>query len=55
MRVDERARAAEAEGEALDLLEVAGAPVLKRLAPVAAVLAALALLAWFLRRSRRTS
>lgn len=54
-RVEERARVPETtEEEALDLLEVAGAPVLKRLAPVAAVLAALALIAWFLRRSRRT-
>jgi carbon monoxide dehydrogenase subunit G len=36
--------------EALDLLEVAGVPLLRRLAPAAAVLAGLALLAWLVRR-----
>ncbi|MEU0567732.1 carbon monoxide dehydrogenase, partial [Nonomuraea sp. NPDC005983] len=36
--------------EALDLLEVAGAPLLKRLAPVAAALAGLLLLGWLIRR-----
>ncbi|MFC4057849.1 SRPBCC family protein [Planomonospora corallina] len=36
--------------EALDLLEVAGVPLLRRAAPAAAVLAGLALLAWLARR-----
>ncbi|MBG0813524.1 SRPBCC family protein [Planomonospora sp. ID82291] len=39
--------------EALDLLEVAGVPLLRRLAPVAAVLAGLALLVWLVRRVLR--
>jgi carbon monoxide dehydrogenase subunit G len=42
-----------AEEEALDLLEVAGQPVLKRLAPVAAALVALLVIAWVIRRLRR--
>jgi carbon monoxide dehydrogenase subunit G len=42
-----------AEEEALDLLEVAGQPVLKRLAPVAAGLVALLVIAWVIRRLRR--
>ncbi|MDR8408694.1 SRPBCC family protein [Nonomuraea sp. 3-1Str] len=39
--------------EALDLLELAGAPLLKRLAPVAGVLLALAFAAWLIRRLMR--
>ncbi|MBB6350535.1 SRPBCC family protein [Nonomuraea muscovyensis] len=39
--------------EALDLLELAGTPVLKRLAPVAAAVAALLLLGWLIRRRMR--
>jgi len=42
-----------AHSDAINLLDVAGAPVAKRLAPVAAGLAALALLVWIVRR--RTS
>ncbi|MEO3808878.1 SRPBCC domain-containing protein [Sphaerisporangium sp. B11E5] len=38
------------EEEALDLLEVAGVPLLKRLAPAAAAVTAAILLAWVLRR-----
>ncbi|MEO3862195.1 SRPBCC family protein [Acrocarpospora sp. B8E8] len=39
--------------EALDLLEIAGAPVLKRLAPALAALGVLALVIWLIRRSRQ--
>ncbi|GIH75735.1 SRPBCC family protein [Planobispora longispora] len=39
--------------EALDLLEVAGVPLLKRAAPLAAALAGLFLLAWLIRRALR--
>ncbi|QYC38590.1 Carbon monoxide dehydrogenase subunit G (CoxG) [Nonomuraea coxensis DSM 45129] len=39
--------------EALDLLEIAGQPVLKRLAPVAGALAALLIVFWVVRRLRR--
>ncbi|MEU6725175.1 SRPBCC family protein [Nonomuraea wenchangensis] len=39
--------------EALDLLEIAGQPVLKRLAPVAGALAALLIVIWAVRRLRR--
>ncbi|MEV0631893.1 SRPBCC family protein [Nonomuraea wenchangensis] len=39
--------------EALDLLEIAGQPVLKRLAPVAGALAALLIVIWIVRRLRR--
>ncbi|WP_203982244.1 SRPBCC family protein [Sphaerisporangium rufum] len=39
-----------AEEEALDLLRVAGVPMLKRVAPVVAVLAALLAVAWYVRR-----
>ncbi|MEZ7129085.1 SRPBCC family protein [Nonomuraea sp. AD125B] len=39
--------------EALDLLEIAGQPVLKRLAPVAGALAALLIVIWVVRRLRR--
>jgi carbon monoxide dehydrogenase subunit G len=42
-----------AEEEALDLLEIAGAPVLKRLAPVAGGLVALLLAGWLVRRMLR--
>ncbi|NUW30368.1 SRPBCC family protein [Nonomuraea sp. SMC257] len=39
--------------EALDLLEIAGAPLLKRLAPVAGALVALAFAIWLIRRLMR--
>ncbi|TMR98101.1 SRPBCC family protein [Nonomuraea basaltis] len=39
--------------EALDLLEIAGQPVLKRLAPIAGVVAALLIIAWVIRRLMR--
>ncbi|GGS81549.1 carbon monoxide dehydrogenase subunit G [Planobispora rosea] len=39
--------------EALDLLEVAGVPLLKRAAPLAAALAGLFLIAWLIRRALR--
>jgi len=39
--------------EALDLLEIAGRPLLKRAAPIAGVLAALLLIAWVIRRLTR--
>ncbi|GIH27791.1 hypothetical protein Aph01nite_61010 [Acrocarpospora phusangensis] len=39
--------------EALDLLEIAGAPVLKRLAPALAALGLLVLVIWLIRRSRQ--
>ncbi|MFF0775396.1 SRPBCC family protein [Nonomuraea wenchangensis] len=39
--------------EALDLLEIAGQPVLKRLAPVAGAVAALLIVIWVVRRLRR--
>ncbi|MFC7382591.1 SRPBCC domain-containing protein [Sphaerisporangium rhizosphaerae] len=39
-----------AEEEALDLLEIAGVPVLKRVAPAVAALAAVIFLAWLVRR-----
>jgi len=39
-----------AEEEALDLLEVAGAPVLKRVLPALGVLAAIGLVIWLIRR-----
>ncbi|MCK2221428.1 SRPBCC family protein [Actinomadura sp. ATCC 31491] len=39
--------------EALDLLEIAGQPVLKRLAPVAGAVVALLILVWVIRRLRR--
>ncbi|WP_283138613.1 SRPBCC family protein [Rhizohabitans arisaemae] len=42
-----------AEDEALDLLDVAGVPILKRLAPAAGLLAALLLVIWLVRRARR--
>ncbi|MEV0146643.1 MULTISPECIES: SRPBCC family protein [unclassified Nonomuraea] len=42
-----------ADEEALDLLELAGMPLLKRLAPVAGVLLALAFAAWLIRRLMR--
>ncbi|GIH89526.1 SRPBCC family protein [Planobispora siamensis] len=44
------------EEEALDLLEVAGIPLLKRVAPLVAAVAAVTLLAWLVRRAllRRT-
>ncbi|MEQ4715100.1 SRPBCC family protein [Nonomuraea sp. B19D2] len=41
------------EEEALDLLEIAGQPLLKRLAPVAGALAALLVIAWVIRRLMR--
>ncbi|MGW0802023.1 SRPBCC family protein [Nonomuraea sp. NPDC002799] len=41
--------------EALDLLELAGQPLLKRLAPVAGAIAALLLLVWVIRRLTRRS
>ncbi|MEV4110837.1 SRPBCC family protein [Nonomuraea sp. NPDC049695] len=41
------------EEEALDLLEVAGQPLLKRLAPIAGALAALVVIAWVIRRLMR--
>ncbi|WP_327087599.1 SRPBCC family protein [Nonomuraea sp. NBC_01738] len=39
--------------EALDLLEIAGAPMLKRVAPVVGAVALLALVAWLIRRILR--
>ncbi|RVX47218.1 carbon monoxide dehydrogenase subunit G [Nonomuraea polychroma] len=39
--------------EALDLLEIAGQPVLKRLAPIAAALVGLVIIAWVIRRVMR--
>ncbi|MGP3914762.1 SRPBCC family protein [Nonomuraea sp. 10N515B] len=39
--------------EALDLLEIAGQPVLKRLAPVAAAIVGLLIIAWVIRRVMR--
>jgi carbon monoxide dehydrogenase subunit G len=42
-----------ADEEALDLLEVAGQPLLKRLAPVAGAVALLLLIAWVIRRIKR--
>ncbi|SDH87333.1 SRPBCC family protein [Nonomuraea jiangxiensis] len=39
-----------ADEEALDLLEIAGQPLLKRLAPVAGALAALLVIVWVIRR-----
>ncbi|MGI5284094.1 SRPBCC family protein [Nonomuraea polychroma] len=39
--------------EALDLLEIAGQPVLKRLAPIAAALVGLVVIAWVIRRVMR--
>ncbi|MEU4232450.1 SRPBCC family protein [Nonomuraea sp. NPDC026600] len=39
--------------EALDLLEIAGTPLLKRVAPVAGALAALLLIGWLIRRLMR--
>ncbi|MET9239345.1 SRPBCC family protein [Nonomuraea sp. NPDC003709] len=42
-----------ADEEALDLLEIAGQPLLKRLAPVAGALAALLVIVWVIRRLRR--
>ncbi|MFG6193152.1 SRPBCC family protein [Nonomuraea sp. JJY05] len=39
--------------EALDLLEIAGQPLLKRLAPVAGALVALLVIVWVIRRLRR--
>ncbi|WP_327585660.1 SRPBCC family protein [Nonomuraea sp. NBC_00507] len=39
--------------EALDLLEIAGQPVLKRLAPVAAAIVGLLIIAWVIRRMMR--
>lgn len=42
-----------AEEEALDLLEVAGMPVLKRALPAVGALAAVALVIWFIRRITR--
>jgi carbon monoxide dehydrogenase subunit G len=42
------------EEEALDLLEIAGAPLLKRLAPVVGVVAALFVLVWVIRRVTRS-
>ncbi|MEV0201281.1 SRPBCC family protein [Nonomuraea sp. NPDC050691] len=42
-----------ADEEALDLLEIAGAPLLKRLAPVAGALVALAFAIWLIRRLMR--
>ncbi|MFO7251093.1 MAG: carbon monoxide dehydrogenase, partial [Actinomycetes bacterium] len=39
-----------AEEEALDLLEVAGAPVLKRVLPAVGALAAIGLVIWLIRR-----
>ncbi|MEV1166795.1 SRPBCC family protein [Nonomuraea sp. NPDC049784] len=41
------------EEEALDLLEIAGQPLLKRLAPIAGALAALFVIAWVIRRLMR--
>ncbi|GLW05525.1 carbon monoxide dehydrogenase subunit G [Microtetraspora sp. NBRC 13810] len=41
------------EEEALDLLEIAGSPLLKRLAPVAGLLAVLLAVAWVVRRALR--
>ncbi|MGW0201443.1 SRPBCC family protein [Nonomuraea sp. NPDC003201] len=42
-----------ADEEALDLLEIAGQPLLKRLAPVAGALVALLVIVWVIRRLRR--
>ncbi|MFG1707183.1 SRPBCC family protein [Nonomuraea sp. M3C6] len=42
-----------ADEEALDLLEIAGQPLLKRLAPIAGALAALLVILWVVRRLRR--
>ncbi|MEU4578144.1 MULTISPECIES: SRPBCC family protein [Nonomuraea] len=42
-----------ADEEALDLLEVAGAPLIKRVAPVLGALAVLALIVWAIRRLMR--
>ncbi|MEU8247055.1 SRPBCC family protein [Nonomuraea sp. NPDC048916] len=42
-----------ADEEALDLLEIAGAPLLKRLAPIAGAIAALLLIGWLIRRLMR--
>ncbi|MFI7222537.1 SRPBCC family protein [Nonomuraea angiospora] len=42
-----------ADEEALDLLEIAGQPLLKRLAPVAGALVALLAIVWVIRRLRR--
>ncbi|GAA3528163.1 SRPBCC family protein [Nonomuraea rosea] len=39
--------------EALDLLEIAGQPLLKRLAPIAGAIAALVLIVWLIRRLTR--
>ncbi|MFI7698364.1 SRPBCC family protein [Nonomuraea sp. NPDC049480] len=39
--------------EALDLLEIAGQPLLKRLAPIAGAIAGLLLIIWVIRRLRR--
>ncbi|MFC5833055.1 SRPBCC family protein [Nonomuraea insulae] len=39
--------------EALDLLEIAGQPLLKRLAPIAGILVGLLILAWVIRRLMR--
>ncbi|WP_329090154.1 MULTISPECIES: hypothetical protein [unclassified Streptosporangium] len=39
--------------EALNLLEVAGLPLLKRVAPLVAALASLILIAWLIRRALR--
>ena len=39
--------------EALDLLEIAGTPLLKRIAPVVGALAALAFIGWLIRRLMR--
>ena len=43
------------EAEPVDLLEVSGVPVLKRLAPIIGVGVALLVLAWWVRRRRRRS
>ncbi|WP_188191032.1 SRPBCC family protein [Nonomuraea sp. SYSU D8015] len=42
-----------ADEEALDLLEIAGQPLLKRLAPVAGAIVGLLLIVWVIRRFRR--
>ncbi|MEV4578664.1 SRPBCC family protein [Nonomuraea jabiensis] len=42
-----------ADEEALDLLEIAGQPLVKRLAPVAGALVALLVIVWVIRRLRR--
>lgn len=46
----DRAAAARPSAESIDLFDVAGSSVGKRLAPVAAVLAVVALVVWYLRR-----